>query len=138
MRKRYERFTVVVVLLLLTFSGISHTAHSRWQLAATVRPILFAAFDAETVLTLGLRLPLGCADIWSLELIPRVSRQVIARLYSQRQEILRYARDNPEEDALKRVFGIGDSTAQYLLDYISLADICVGDTPAYTPFTRKP
>jgi hypothetical protein len=135
MRKRYERCTLFMVTILAAVWAVSQW---QWPWSASgqsERVLLFAANDPETVFALGLKLSLGCADVWSLELIPAVSAKVVQRVVSQRTEILQHARNETPEKALMRVFGVGNTTARHLLGYVSLIDSCSSVEPQRDFFT---
>lgn len=124
MRKRFERFTSILMALLAVGWLVSRGQRLWSNSGLSDRPLLLLANDPETVFALGLKLPLGCADLWSLELIPAVSAKVVQRLVAQRAEVLSHARSSTPEAALKRIFGVGDSTARRLLGYVALTDSC--------------
>ena len=145
MRKRYERCTLLILAILFAVWAVAWAldpvralCRGPWRCSAsgqTERPVLLVANDPETVFALGLKLALGCADVWSLELIPAVSATVVQRVVAQRAEILHHARNEPPEKALMRVFGVGNATAQRLLGYVTLIDSCSSVEPERDFFT---
>ncbi len=94
------------------------------------------ADDAETLLAFGAPIPLACADMSDLELIPGVSDSVATELLEKRDRIIAHARENSAYAALQLARGIGVRKAELLSPLLSLEDAChQGDT--YEPF-RSP
>ncbi len=124
MKTRYDLFSAVVITILLAIWCLPSPTRL-WRTAATKSaPLLIEALDAETVFSLGLRLPLTCTDLSSLELIPNLSNRVAERVVAQRMKIARDAGVIGLHEALKKVFGIGDATSKKLLDYINPSAVC--------------
>ncbi len=73
---------------------------------------------------MGYRLPIECANVWSLELIKGFSDTLAMELLDKRFEIMRAALDEPHLDALRRARGIGDKTAELFLRYLDLTERC--------------
>ena len=73
---------------------------------------------------MGFKLSLECADMWSLELLKGVSDTLALELLAKRYEIMRAARSASQVDAIKKAHGIGDKTAEKLLEYLDLKERC--------------
>ncbi len=124
MRQRYNTFTLAVIIILITAWTVSYLTTSRRSSPTKPRALLLRAEDTETAFALGLRLPLACADLWSLEQIPQLSGRVAERLITNRSEILRDARTLGPKRAFERVFGVGEATAEKLLKYLDPSIDC--------------
>ncbi len=91
--------------------------------------------NAETLLAFGAQIPLACADISDLELIPGVSDKLALELLKNRDRIISHAENTSVHEALELAHGIADRTAQKLSSFISLADSChQGETYAAPPY----
>jgi hypothetical protein len=86
--------------------------------------------DPEGRLAMGLKLSLACADMWSLELLKGVSDTLALELIEKRYEIMRTAFTGSQVEAIKKAHGIGDKTAEKLLEYLDLRERC-GRTEQY-------
>lgn len=86
--------------------------------------------DPEGRLAMGLKLSLACADMWSLELLKGVSDTLALELIEKRYEIMRAAFTGSQVEAIKKAHGIGDKTAEKLLEYLDLRERC-GRTEQY-------
>jgi len=73
---------------------------------------------------MGLKLPLACANVWSVELIKGVSDTLALELIDKRFEIMRAAFNGSQIDAIQRARGVGAKTAQQLLRYLDLTGRC--------------
>jgi hypothetical protein len=80
--------------------------------------------DPEGRLAMGFKLPLSCADVWSLELLKGVSDTLAFELVAKRYEIMRAALNESPAAALGKARGIGDTTAAKLLKYLDLTERC--------------
>jgi hypothetical protein len=140
MRTRYNRFIALVIGVLVAFWYVPWLLSAGWNRHPRANPLLVRVEDPETVFALGLRLPLACADQWSLEQIPNLSGRVAERLVTHRAEIIRNARGLGPTKALQNVFGVGGATAQRLLTYLDPSASCMEDRDFLTPFTlsRQP
>ena len=81
--------------------------------------------DPEGRLAMGMKLPLECADMWSLELLKGVSDTLAIELLDKRYEVMRAAFNGSHIEAIKKARGVGDKTAEKLLEYLDLQDRCV-------------
>jgi hypothetical protein len=80
--------------------------------------------DPEGRLAMGFKLPLSCADVWSLELLKGVSDTLAFEMVAKRYEIMRAALTESPAEALGKARGIGDTTAAKLLRYLDLTERC--------------
>lgn len=80
--------------------------------------------DPEGRLAMGFKMPLECADMWSLELLKGVSDTLALELIDKRYEIMRASFTTSDVDAIKRAHGVGDKTATKLLEYLDLQERC--------------
>ena len=80
--------------------------------------------DPEGRLAMGHKLPLQCANIFSLELVKGVSDTLAAELLTSRFDIIGHARTGSPIDAIQRAKGVGEATAERLLRYIDLTERC--------------
>jgi hypothetical protein len=80
--------------------------------------------DAESLLASGQGLPLMCADISTLELIPGVSDKLAVEILQRRESIRNATRDRPFEDSLQLARGIGEKNASRVTRYLSLEGTC--------------
>lgn len=134
MRRRYNQFTVFLIIILIASWAISWCTTTLWNSPTNPRALLFHADDTETVFALGLRLPLACADLWSLEQIPQLSGRIAERLITHRIEIIQNARALGSKKALEGVFGVGEATAKRLLRYLDFNVDCIEQRPLLTVF----
>lgn len=135
MKKHYDQFITLVISILIAVWA-THALSTIERRKKTKSGALFIrADDSETVFALGLRLPLACADLWSVEQIPNLSGRVAERLVAHRTEILLNARALGPKQALENVFGVGEATAQQLLTYLDPATDCIQDSTFLTPFS---
>lgn len=82
---------------------------------------LLGAQDPETLLALGERLPLGCADVASLEMISGVSDLLAFGLIEHSGDLIQSVDGGASElDAIKRIRGVGERTGVRLLKYVTL------------------
>lgn len=98
---------------------------------ATPAPAIPAAWlfpphgsDAETLLAFGAQIPLACADVSQLELLPGVSERLGLEILSARDEILKFAADIGPEAAFTRVHGVGPAKAAGLARDVATAGGC--------------
>jgi hypothetical protein len=63
--------------------------------------------DPEGRLAMGYKLPLQCADVWSLELLKGISDTLAFEIVAKRFEIARSVRSEGELNALQHAHGIG-------------------------------
>jgi hypothetical protein len=80
--------------------------------------------DPEGRLAMGLKLPLECADMWSLELLKGISDTLALELLDRRYEIMSAAFTGSQIEALKKAHGVGDKTGEKLLRYLELRERC--------------
>jgi hypothetical protein len=132
--------TATLCAILLVFLAF----HAAWTILRREQPVketwLYPAVDAdaETLLAFGARIPLACADIADLELIPGISDRLALELLENRARIIAHAESTSEREALQLAHGVADRTADKLASFISLEDSChQGDTyrppPPYEP-----
>ena len=74
---------------------------------------------------MGMKLPLECTDMWSLELLKGISDTLALELLDNRYEIMRAALNGSHIEAIKKARGVGDKTAEKLLEYLDLQERCV-------------
>jgi hypothetical protein len=134
-KKSYDQFIALLIGIVITVWAVFALKTPRLNKPIKASPLLFRADDAETVFAFGLRLPLACADLWSLEQIPNLSSRVAERLVTHRSEILRNARALGPKQALQNVYGVGKATAGRLLTYLDPSTDCIQDRAFLTPFT---
>lgn len=132
MTSRYLRLTTVMLFVVLLSWAVPKALTVTSPDNKVASPLLMSAQDSETVLALGLRMPLGCTDLWALELIPNLSGSVAERVIAQKEDILATAQRIPPSQALQSVFGVGATTARRLLEYVALTDNCRTDQGPYT------
>jgi hypothetical protein len=132
MRIRYLRLTTVMLFFVCLGWAVPKALTIASQDNKATSPLLMTAQDSETVLALGLRMPLGCTDLWALELIPNLSGSVAERLIAQKEGILAAARRTAPSHALQSVFGVGEATARRLLEYVAITDNCRTEQGPYT------
>jgi hypothetical protein len=89
--------------------------------------------DAETLLAFGAQIPLACADISDLELIPGVSDNLAKELLDMRTRIIAHARNHSPYEALQLARGVGAHKAELLSSRLSLEDACY-QGESYIPF----
>jgi hypothetical protein len=99
--------------------------------------MLAPSVDAESLLASGQPLPLDCADIPSLELIPGMSDRTAGELLHQRESIRRATRHKGFESSLQLARGIGEKTAPRVARYLSLDGICETEEPYSPLFPRS-
>jgi len=80
--------------------------------------------DPEGRLAMGQKLPIACADVWSLELIKGVSDTLALELIEKRFDIMRAALNGSHQEAIQKARGIGDKTGERLLQYLALTERC--------------
>lgn len=73
---------------------------------------------------MGLKLPLACADLWSLELLKGVSDRLALELIENRSAIIKAAADGSDLNAIQQAHGVGEKTAAQLLEYLDLTERC--------------
>jgi Holliday junction resolvasome RuvABC DNA-binding subunit len=73
---------------------------------------------------MGLKLPLDCANVWSLELIKGVSDTLAFEIIDQRVSIMRAAVNGTHQEAIQKARGIGEKTGERLLHYLNLTERC--------------
>jgi hypothetical protein len=118
--------TATLCALLVIMLGI----HAAWTVLET-HPRIPATWlvpkidaDAETLLAFGARIPLACADMSDLELIPGVSDKLAIELLQKREQIIAHARDSSPHEALQLAHGVGQHKAEVLASLLSLEDSC--------------
>ncbi len=91
-----------------------------------VKPPVFAfrADDPESALAFGGRLPVGCADLWSLQLISGISESIGADLIARKGEILAASKNGSASEALQLARGIGKTQGVRLQSYLSFHSEC--------------
>lgn len=135
MATRYLRLTILILFFVFLGWALSNIVPIAARDERPASPLLIPAQDSETVLALGLRLPLGCTDLWALELIPNLSGSVAERIITQKSRILAATERATPTEALQSVFGVGTTTARRLLEYVAITDNCRVDQG---PFGRNP
>jgi hypothetical protein len=80
--------------------------------------------DAETLLAFGAQIPLACADVSQLELLPGVSESVAAEILGAYEEIRTVAAESGPEAAFTRVYGIGPAKAAGLARDVAVSGEC--------------
>ena len=108
--------------LALILAFISIAWHLQEQLPPKAIPIP-APSNFEAAFALNQRIKLSEADLYDLELIPRLSEAVALRILNQREQIIAHARNLPDSEKYKvftEVRGVGNLTAQKLKDYLDL------------------
>jgi hypothetical protein len=93
--------------------------------------------DAESMLASGQPIPLLCADMSSLELIPGISDKTALELLEKRNSIILAESHRSLEESLQLARGIGGKTAARLVRYLAVNGVC--DTvEGYHPNTPTP
>jgi len=93
--------------------------------------------SAETLLSMGDKLPYPCVDMSALLLIPGISDKSAAALSEKREKVLSYAAAAPPGDvrAFTLVHGIGEKRAEILARYLSFEHRTIGGAcQEYIPF----
>lgn len=85
--------------------------------------------ELESRLAMGLPIPLACADASDLELLNGVSDTLAFELIKERRSILLATSRSTPADALQLVHGVGAKTAEKLVRYLDLANICTKSHP---------
>ena len=119
------RTTGLSILILLAFLAVRITyllsrppqAQPSWFLPPSYD-------DPEGRLAMGHKLPLQCADVWSLELLKGISDTLACEIVAKRFEIARSVRSEGHLNALQHAHGIGEKTASKLLPYLDLTERC--------------
>ena len=70
------------------------------------------------------KLPLLCANVWSLELLKGISDTLAFEIVAKRFEIARSVRSEGHLNALQHAHEIGDKTAVKRLPYLELTERC--------------
>ena len=117
-------FTLCILLIVI---GITRAAPRSfysisWLQSIHVSPI---PTDAESELAAGGRIPLGCADISSLELIPGISDTIAISLLEKREAIQLAFRKTSIESSLQIARGIGPKNASKIARYLDGERQCV-------------
>lgn len=73
---------------------------------------------------MGHKLPLECANVWSLELIKGVSDTLAFEMLDKRFTIMRAALNGSHRQAIQKARGIGEKTGERLLEYLDLTERC--------------
>lgn len=79
--------------------------------------------NSESCFALGYKFELQSADLYDIELIPKISEKVATQILNRRQSILTAAAMVPKElqaQALADIPGVGKVTAKKLLNYFVL------------------
>lgn len=113
--------TLLVLILAIRAAYIVFEKPSRIP-AGWLQPRIDA--DAETLLAFGAQIPLACADMSDLELIPGVSDKLAQELLDKRERIIAHARDHSPHVALQIAHGVGVRKAEVLSSLLSLEDAC--------------
>jgi len=116
-------FTLCILLILI---GVTRAApwsfHPiSWLQSTHVNP---TPTDAESELATGDRIPLGCADISSLELIPGISDTIAISLIEKREEIQHSFEKTSLESSLQIARGIGPKNASKIARYLDVERPC--------------
>jgi DNA uptake protein ComE-like DNA-binding protein len=80
--------------------------------------------DPESLLASGHPLPLSCADLSSLELLPGISDKTGTELLEKRDSIIRAERFTSLEESFQLARGVGSKTAARLVRYLSANGDC--------------
>lgn len=129
-----SRITILCTLLVLIFAiRAAYVVFERPSRipAEWLQPRIDA--DAETLLAFGAQIPLACADMSDLELIPGVSDNLARELLDKRDRIIAHARAHSTHDALQLARGVGAHKAEVLSSLLSLQDAC-HQGEIYAPF----
>jgi hypothetical protein len=119
------RYTGLSILILLSFVGMRIPTLLAPPLK--VDPSWFSPpshDDPEGRLAIGYKLPLECANVWSLELIKGVSDTLAFELLDKRFDIMRSALNDSHREAIQKAHGIGEKTGERLLEYLDLTEQC--------------
>ena len=123
MNSRYAHLAALIILFSLSVT-VAERLHQLFAPALLAKTIAVDARDNETAFSLGLRVPITCADQSTIELIPRLPGRVAAELIERDRELHDMASKGGEQQALKTVFGVGDVMAKVLSGYLSLTQPC--------------
>ena len=80
----------------------------------------------EGILAFGERIPFATADLYSLELVPKISEAVGNRLLDERAEVLAAAKILPPAEqfqAFTHIHGVGKKTALAIGGYLSFEEL---------------
>ncbi len=121
MTQRTFSLTLLLILAVVTreFPWSDFLFFNRRDEAVLTKPN-----DAESLLASGHPLPLLCADISSLELIPGISDNTAVQLLEKRDAIIRAERHGSIEESLQLARGIGTKTATKLARYLIANGVC--------------
>jgi len=128
---RYSALAFVTLALLVLCRSLARPLHA--GLGRPYKNPITALNDPESRLALGKTIPLGCADLSSLVIIPGVSDKLAQALLEKRHTILATAKTAPLRVALQHARGVGDKISTLLTRYISL-DLDYSCAPEYLPF----
>lgn len=120
---RRHRLAMCIVVLVYTLLSTFFQRQNIWLPNLEQFSILTSFEDAETRLATSQMFSLAQADIYDLELIPRISDRLALRIMKEKERILEHAASLPYElryKALEIVYGIGPKTALTLNNYLDL------------------
>lgn len=126
MKPVYLKLTLAIVVALLlanrlALPGISFLSSKRVSEIASKANSHY--LNSESCFALGLKFELRRADLYDLELIPRLSENVAKQIIFRREAIIQEAETLPNDlqsHGLEGISGIGNTTATKILKYIEL------------------
>ena len=122
MRWRYLGLACLLCIVLLFRDGWALA--TRFSLSIAQGSSAPTPHDAESLIARMETVPLACASLLDLELIPGVTDRVASSLIERREWMLSNAALIGEQAVLEHVHGVGPALAHTLLSFISLRHGC--------------
>ncbi len=118
--------TLLFALLATVATALFHSSH--FSMTSKAFPLSWfvppSGASSESLFARGVPQPLACADAFDLQLIPGISEKIATRIIDRRASILKNAHSTNDPEALRQVFGIGESKARTFSRYLSFEARC--------------
>jgi hypothetical protein len=124
MLTRSLRFAILAILLSASWAALPLPSQT---LSASINARLLDStqLDPESLLAQGGRLPLACADMFALELVPGVSDSLASELLRAGPRIINAAqKGHSQQAALQIAKGVGVQKSHILTRFISVDGPC--------------